>query len=91
MTFVGQFIDHDMTFDAASRLGMPTDPADARNGRTPAFDLDSVYGAGPVAQPELYDPADQIKLRSRAAAQFEDLPRRADGAPSSAIRATTRT
>ena len=62
-TFFGQFLDHDMTFDASSRLAQATDPETTRNFRTPALDLDSVYGAGPVAQQELYDPADHIKLK----------------------------
>src|SRR6185436_13600966 len=78
-TFLGQFVDHDVTFDAASRLAQATNPADARNFRTPALDLDSVYGAGPVAQQELYDPADHIKLRVESGGLFEDLPRRSDG------------
>ena len=46
LTFLGQFLDHDMTFDAASKLGEPTQPERAMNMRTPAFDLDSVYGGG---------------------------------------------
>ncbi|HEX5900955.1 MAG TPA: heme peroxidase family protein [Solirubrobacteraceae bacterium] len=79
-TFIGQFLDHDVTFDAASRLGRATNPADARNFRTPALDLDSVYGAGPVAQQELYDPGDHIKFKVESGGVFEDLPRRADGA-----------
>jgi hypothetical protein len=79
MTFVGQFIDHDLTFDATSRLGVATDPTRTPNGRTARFDLDSVYGGGPVLQPELYDPAHPIKLRVESGGQFEDLPRRADG------------
>jgi hypothetical protein len=79
-TFFGQFIDHDVTFDATSRLARATEPADARNFRTPALDLDSVYGAGPVAQQELYDPGDSIKLAVESGGAFEDLPRRADGA-----------
>jgi hypothetical protein len=78
-TFVGQFLDHDMTFDVGSRLGQPTDPRTAVNGRTPAFDLDSVYGGGPVASPHLYDPADRAKLRIESGGLFEDLPRAADG------------
>ena len=45
-TFLGQFLDHDMTFDATSRLGEPTQPERSPNTRTPAFDLDSVYGGG---------------------------------------------
>jgi hypothetical protein len=79
-TFFGQFVDHDITFDATSRLARATDPAKARNFRTPALDLDSVYGAGPVAQQELYDPVDTIKLKVESGGVFEDLPRRTDGA-----------
>ena len=56
-TFFGQFMDHDMTFDLASPLGKPRRRRSYRNGRTPSFDLDSVYGAGPVGSPQLYDPA----------------------------------
>ena len=50
-TFVGQFLDHDMTFDLGSKLGVPVDPEDSLNTRTPAFDLDSVYGGGPSRSP----------------------------------------
>ena len=78
-TFLGQFLDHDMTFDASSRLAHPTNPQDAPNFRTPPLDLDSVYGAGPVAQQELYEPSDHIKLKLESGGLFEDLPRRADG------------
>jgi hypothetical protein len=78
-TFLGQFLDHDITFDASSPLGRPTDPQDASNFRTPALDLDSVYGAGPVADQALYDPEDHIKLKVESGGIFEDLPRRADG------------
>lgn len=80
MTFVGQFIDHDLTFDATSPLGVPTEPTTSPNGRSARFDLDSVYGGGPVLQPELYDPADPIKLLVESGGLFEDLPRRANGA-----------
>jgi hypothetical protein len=78
-TFLGQFLDHDVTFDADSQLAQPTVPQQARNYRTPSLDLDSVYGAGPVAQQELYDPADHVKLKLESGGLFEDLPRRADG------------
>ena len=30
-TFLGQFLDHDVTFDAASPLGVPTEPRTSRN------------------------------------------------------------
>ena len=78
-TFVGQFMDHDMTFDVTSRLGHPTEPKTAPNARTPAFDLDSVYGGGPIASPQLYEPGDHAKLRIESGGSFEDLPRTVDG------------
>jgi Animal haem peroxidase len=64
-TYFGQFIDHDLTFDNTSSLN----PADAggvnrapTNLRTPRFDLDSLYGDGPDAQPYLYDQDDGASL-----------------------------
>jgi len=77
-TFMGQFMDHDMTFDATSPLGQPTDPTTARNARTAAFDLDSVYGLGPMGSPHLYDPKDPVKFRIGFGGLFEDLPRQMD-------------
>ncbi|MEV0622556.1 heme peroxidase family protein [Nonomuraea sp. NPDC050404] len=77
-TFFGQFIDHDMTFDEVSPLGVPTPPEQTPNTRTPALDLDSVYGGGPAADPQLYDPADTAKFRLESGGRFEDVPRRAN-------------
>lgn len=77
-TFFGQFLDHDMTFDTTSPLGVPTPPEDSPNARTPAFDLDSVYGGGPVADPELYQ-GDQVRLRIESGGLFEDVPRLGSG------------
>lgn len=74
-TFMGQFLDHDLTFDASSRLGVPTAPESTRNVRTPRFDLDSVYGGGPSVSPSLYVPSDPAKFRVESGGQFEDLPR----------------
>lgn len=54
-TFLGQFLDHDITFDPTSSLESQNDPHATRNFRTPAFELDSVYGSGPQTQPYLYD------------------------------------
>ena len=34
-TFIGQFIDHDLTFDQTSALGRETEPADSSNTRNP--------------------------------------------------------
>jgi len=75
VTFFGQFLDHDMTFDLTSRLGFPTQPVRSPNARTPFFDLDSVYAGGPGGNPELYDPNDPIKFRVESGGQYEDLPR----------------
>jgi hypothetical protein len=83
-TFMGQFLDHDMTFDLTSRLGTPVEPLNSPNARTPALDLDSVYGGGPLADPELYVPVDRrsrerpAKLRIEQGGLFEDLPRHGD-------------
>ncbi len=55
MTFLGQFLDHDMTFDPTSSLARQQDPESIRNFRIPALDLDSVYGSGPGASRHLYD------------------------------------
>jgi Animal haem peroxidase len=79
VTFFGQFMDHDMTFDLSSPLGRPASPERSANGRTPTFDLDSVYGAGPVGSPQLYDPADRAKLKVESGGLFEDVPRAPDG------------
>jgi len=78
--FFGQFVDHDITFDTSSTLGVPTDPLTTPNGRTPTLDLDSVYGAGPAGSPALYDVGvDPAKLRIGSGGSFEDLPRLPDG------------
>jgi hypothetical protein len=76
---VGQFLDHDMTFDTTSRLGRPTSPRRSPNARRPYFDLDSVYGAGPAGSPQLYDPDDRAKFRVESGGLFEDLPREPSG------------
>jgi hypothetical protein len=78
-TFIGQFVDHDITFDTSSTMGVPTEPGSSPNGRTPSLDLDSVYGAGPVGSPQLYDPSDRAKLRIESGGVFEDLPRDTNG------------
>jgi Animal haem peroxidase len=78
-TFVGQFLDHDITFDSTSQLGVPTEPQQTRNTRVASLDLDSVYGGGPNVSPQLYQSEDRAKLRIESGGTFEDLPRNADG------------
>jgi heme peroxidase len=53
-TYFGQFIDHDITFDPASSLQRQNDPDALRDFRTPRYDLDSLYGSGPVDEPFQY-------------------------------------
>ncbi|MGZ4185985.1 MAG: peroxidase family protein [Solirubrobacteraceae bacterium] len=82
-TFVGQFIDHDVTFDQTSQLGVPQDPLISPNSRTPALDLDSVFGGGPGIRPDLYvDNADGSvgpKLKFGSGGVHEDVPRLPNG------------
>ena len=59
-TYLGQFVDHDITFDPASSLQMQDDPDALTDFRTPAFDLDNVYGRGPDDQPYMYDGANDF-------------------------------
>ena len=47
-TYLGQFIDHDLTADrTAVTLDTHVAPSELLQGRSPALDLDSLYGAGP--------------------------------------------
>ncbi len=55
ITFLGQFVDHDITLDVTSSLERRAIPAETPNQRTPDLDLDCVYGAGREATPWLYD------------------------------------
>ena len=77
-TFLGQFLDHDITFDNTSRLGVVAEPAQTPNTRVPTFDLDSIYGGGPSVTPHLYESPDRAKLRVESGGLFEDLPRNRD-------------
>jgi hypothetical protein len=78
-TYLGQFIDHDITFDPASSLQMQDDPDALTDFRTPAFDLDNIYGRGPDDQPYLYDGGNSFllgnPLRGGADPNAKDLPR----------------
>lgn len=76
--FFGQFIDHDVTLDVDSSVHSVNDPQEIPNSRTPTLDLDCVYGAGPEAQPYMYETGDDnefagVKLLVGKGGQ--DLPR----------------
>jgi hypothetical protein len=90
MTFLGQFLDHDITLDKKSVVNANASPLQTVNFRTAAFDLDSVYGNGPSGSPELYDTrSGRIKFIlqripgaeavSRHGASRNDVPRDAQG------------
>jgi hypothetical protein len=47
-TYLGQFIDHDLTFDKTTvMLGVNVSVTQLLQARSPSLDLDSLYGAGP--------------------------------------------
>ena len=75
-TYFGQFVDHDLTFDTASSLDRQNDPDALTNFRSPRFDLDCIYGRGPVDDPYMYDrTADGVKLLIGHHDDQDDLPR----------------
>lgn len=80
-TYFGQFIDHDITFDAASSLDRANDPDALVSFRTPRFDLDSVYGSGPLDEPFQYEGGKGPKLLVDDSNQngVPDLPRNEQG------------
>ena len=64
-TYLGQFTDHDLTFDKTNvMLGEHVAPAALLQARSPSLDLDSLYGAGPAdpASEQFYE-EDGIHLR----------------------------
>jgi len=74
-TYLGQFTDHDLTFDPTSRLreALTDQQLNAlADFRTPRFDLDNLYGRGPDDQPYLYRP-DKIHMQLGAALLENDL------------------
>jgi hypothetical protein len=53
--YLGQLINHDITFDNRTDLGREIRGDDQlKNARTPELDLDNVYGRGPDESPALY-------------------------------------
>lgn len=75
-TYLGQFLDHDLTLDATP-LGEANIDTDAMvNGRTARLDLDSMYGGGQSGSPQLYDGA---KFKFSSPNGFEDLQRTPTG------------
>lgn len=77
-TYFGQFLGHDLTHDPTPLEGPYQEPARTPNYRTPAFDLDHVYGGGPSKSPHLYEGeerAETFKIGSTTPEGYQrDLP-----------------
>lgn len=78
-TFLGQFVDHDLTLDTTAIASAHADPEATTDFRTPNFDLDNLYGSGPGISRFMYDCSGQygknpVKLLLDAGREF-DLPR----------------
>jgi hypothetical protein len=63
-TYFGQFVDHDLTFDPTPLRHQQLDVDALEDFRTPALDLDCIYGSGPDDQPYLYkgDRSGELRL-----------------------------
>ena len=75
-TYLGQFIDHDLTFDKTDvMLGENVPPALLEQARSPSLDLDSLYGGGPN-DPESakFHEADGIHLKMGKTEAAEGIP-----------------
>lgn len=92
-TYLGQFIDHDITLDLQGQPAAffsfagngPRAPLMDPDGdivydyETKRFDLSSIYGGGPGVSPELYE-TDQLHFRAPLNVNgVRDLPRNPDG------------
>jgi hypothetical protein len=90
-TYLGQFIDHDITFDPTRLPQKQIDISTLNNFRSPALDLDNLLGWGPTVSPLLYEGraagpnAGKLKTAAGLAGNpggvSNDLPRLQDGTP----------
>jgi hypothetical protein len=83
-TYLGQFIDHDLTFDKTALMeGADIDPATLEQGRSPSLDLDCLYGLGPQdpGSAKFYSDDRHLKVGSAdgSPAVGFDLPRNTTG------------
>ena len=79
-TFVGQFVDHDITFDTTLLSDQQSDPDATTNFRTPRYDLDAIYGQGPNENPQFYNnDRDKFLIVERPYSQIIGKLKRPDG------------
>ncbi|KPW47384.1 hypothetical protein ALO95_200438 [Pseudomonas syringae pv. antirrhini] len=75
-TYLAQFVDHDLTRDRTDvPFGTPvTDPGQLEQARSPALDLDSLYGNGPIVDPQFYlEDGIHIKTGQTSASPPDDI------------------
>jgi hypothetical protein len=64
-TYLGQFVDHDVTMDrTAASLGENVTVAELVQGRSPALDLDCLYGRGPRHAEDAKFYSDGVRLKT---------------------------
>jgi len=84
MTYLGQFVAHDVAHDISPLPARSTDAGQVENLRTPWLDLDAVYAGGPRDSSFLFDWREP-RLRGltfrigSGQNTFNDLPRNTDG------------
>ena len=79
-TFLGQFLDHDVTFDTVSRARSHDRPEpDPKRARSRPSTSTPSTAAGAAVSPQLYDSRDRAKLRIESSGRFEDVPRQSNG------------
>jgi Animal haem peroxidase len=75
-TYLGQFIDHDLTFDRTKvMLGVNVPAAELVQARSPSLDLDSLYGGGPnePRSADFYE-ADGLHLKMGKTRAIDNIP-----------------
>src|SRR5262245_51827779 len=76
-TYLGQFVDHDLTFDKTNvSLGTNVSPGQLKLARSPALDLDSLYGAGPGEPESAKFYSDGLHLKMGETIAFDGIPAR---------------
>ncbi|GGZ32780.1 peroxidase family protein [Streptomyces poonensis] len=72
-TYLGQFVDHDLTLDRTQvGLGEPVPIEELLQGRSPTLDLDSLYGLGPhhASSARFYEPDGHLAMGTTLGVPF---------------------
>ena len=78
-TYFGQFLDHNITFDADSSLDHVDDPMATTNFRSGRVDLENVYGLGPDTQAFQYYDQREVGKFWLDEKRWWDVPRNEQG------------